>query len=57
MVLREIFDVNVYFRTMRYAYIVNVLRKQNKDEFSNLLVLGIIRKQIKTIETTLTIYF
>ena len=57
MVLREIFDLNVYFRTMRYAYIVNVLRKLNKDEFSNLLVLGIIRKQIKTIETTLTIYF
>ena len=33
------------------------MRKLNKDEFSGLLVLVIIRKQIKTIESTLTIYF
>ena len=41
----------------RWSYIVNVLRKLNKDEFSGLLVSGIFRKQIKTIELTLIIYF
>ena len=50
MVLREISDLNIYLGAMRWSYIVNVLRKMNKDEFSGLLVSGIIRKQIKTIE-------
>ena len=57
MVLREIFDLNIYFRTMRWSYIVNVLRKLNEDEFSDFLVSGIIRKQMKAIESTLNIYF
>ena len=57
MVLRETFDLNIYFRTMRWSYIVKVLRKLNKDEFSGLLVSGFIRKQIKTIESTLNIHF
>ena len=57
MVLREIFDLNIHFRTMRWSYIVNVLRKLNKDEFSGLLVSGIMMKQIETIESTLNIYF
>ena len=42
---------------MRWSYIVNGLRKLNKDEFSGLLVPGIPRKQIKTIESTMNIYF
>ena len=41
---------------MRLSYIVNGLRKLNKD-YSGLLVSGIIRKQIKTIESTMNIYF
>ena len=57
MVLRETFDFNIYFRTMRWSYIVKVLRKLNKDEFSGLLVSAFIRKQIKTIESTLNIHF
>ena len=57
MVLREIFDLNTYFRTMRWLYIVTVLRKLNKDEFSGLLVSRFTRNQIKTIELTSTIYF
>ena len=57
LILRVIFDLNIYFKTMRWSYIVNVLRKLSKDEFSGLLVSGIIRKQIKTIESTLIIYF
>ena len=57
MVLRETFDLNIYFRTMRWSYIVKVLRKLNKDEFSGLLVSGFIRKQIKTIESNLNIHF
>ena len=57
MVLREIFDLNIYFGTMRWLYIVNVLRILNEDEFSGLLVSRIIRKQIKTTESTLNIYF
>ena len=57
MVLREIFDLNIYFGTMRWVYIVNVLRILNEDEFSVLLVSRIIRKQIKTTESTLNIYF
>ena len=57
MVLRETFDLNIYFRSMRWSYIVKVLRKLNKDEFSGLLVSGFIRKQIKTIESTLNIHF
>ena len=57
IVLREIFYLNIYFRTMRWSYIVNGLRKLNKDEFSGLLVSGIIRKQIKTIESIMNIYF
>ena len=57
MVLREIFDLNIYFGTMRWVYIVNVLRILNEDEFSGLLVSRIIRKQIKTTESTLNIYF
>ena len=56
MVLKEIFDLNIYFRTMRWSYTVNVFRKLNRGEFSGLLVSGIIRKQIKTIESALTIY-
>ena len=44
MVLREIFYLNIYFRTMRWSYIVIVLRKLNKDEFSGLLISGFIRK-------------
>ena len=56
MVLKEIFDLNIYFRTMRWSYTVNVFRKLNRGEFSDLLVSGIIRKQIKTIESALTIY-
>ena len=52
MVSRAIFDLNIYFRTIR-SYIVNVLRKLNKDEFSSLLVSGVIRKQIKTTESYL----
>ena len=47
---KEIFCVNIYFRIMRWSYIVNVLRKLNKDEFSRLLVSEIIRKYIKTIK-------
>ena len=50
MVLKEIFDFNIYFVTMRWSYIVNVLRKLNKDEFSGLLVSEIIKKYIKTIK-------
>ena len=42
---------------MRWSYIVNGLRKLNKDDFSGLLVSGIIRKQIKAIESTMNIYF
>ena len=42
---------------MRWPYIVNGLRKLNKDEFSGLFVPGIIRKQIKTIESIMNIYF
>ena len=57
MVLREIFDLNIYFGTMRWLYIVNVLRILNEDEFSGLHVSRIIRKQIKTTESTLNIYF
>ena len=57
MVLKEIFYLNIYFRTMRWSYTVNGLRKLNKDEFSGLLVSGIIRKQMETIESTLNIYF
>ena len=57
MVLRETFDLNIYFRTMRWSYIVKVLRKLNKDEFSGLLDSGFISKQIKTIESTLNIHF
>ena len=44
MVLREIFDLNIYFRTMRWSYIVIILRKLNKDEFSGLPISGFIRK-------------
>ena len=47
---KEIFYVNIYFRIMRWSYIVNVLRKLNKDAFSRLLVSEIIRKYIKTIK-------
>ena len=57
MVLKEIFYLNIYFRTMRWSYTVNGLRKLNKDEFSGLLVSGIIRKQMETIESILNIYF
>ena len=57
MVLKEIFYLNIHFRTMRWSYTVNGLRKLNKDEFSGLLVSGIIRKQMETIESTLNIYF
>ena len=42
---------------MRLSYIVNDLRKLNKDYYSGLLVSGIIRKQIKTIESTMNMYF
>ena len=31
MALREIFDLNIYFRTMSWSYIVNAVRKLNKD--------------------------
>ena len=57
MVLKETFYLHIYFRTMRWSYTVNGLRKLNKDEFSGLLVSGIIRKQMETIESTLNIYF
>ena len=57
MVLKEIFYLHIYFRTMRWSYTVNGLRKLNKDEFSGLLVSGIIRKQMETIESTSNIYF
>ena len=57
IVLREIFDWNIYIRAMRWSYIVNGLRKLNKDEYSGLPVSGIIRKQRKTIESTMNIYF
>ena len=50
MVLRQMLDLNIHLRTMRWSNIINGLRKLNKDEFSGLLVLGIKRKQIKTIE-------
>ena len=45
MTLREIFDLHIYFRPMRWSYIVNGLRKLNKDEFSCLLISEIIGKQ------------
>ena len=57
MVLREIFDWNIYIRAMRWSYIVNGLRKLNRDEYSGLPVSGIIRKQRKTIESTMNINF
>ena len=57
MVLKEIFYSNIYFRTMRWSYIVNGLRTLNKDEFSGLIVSGIIRKQMEITESTLNIYF
>ena len=49
MVLREILYLNIYFRTMRWSYIVIVLRKLNKDEFSGLLISGFIGKLINII--------
>ena len=57
MVLREIFDWNIYFKSLRWSYIINGLRRLNKDDYSGLPVSGIIRKQIKTIESTMNIYF
>ena len=42
---------------MRWSYIVNSLRKLNRDEYSGLPVSGIIRKQRKTIESTMNINF
>ena len=50
MVLREIFDLNISFRTIRGSYIVNGLRKLNKDEFSDLLASGNISFNKKYID-------
>ena len=57
MLLGKIFDLNIYFRTMMRSYIANGLRKLNKDEFSALIASGVIRKQIKTVELAMNIYF
>ena len=57
MLLGEIFDLYIYFRTMMWSYIANGLRKLNRDEFSGLTVSGVIRKQIKTVELAMNIYF
>ena len=56
MVLKEIYDLNIYFRTMRWSYMASFLRKLIKY-FFGLLISGIITKQIETIESTLNTYF